>query len=237
MNVAMILAGGVGKRLGGALPKQFIEINGKPIIAYTLEIYQRHPAFDAIQVVCVEGYEDLVWQIAEKYGITKLRWVVRGGSSGQESAMLGVFALEGILADDDILYEGMAVSPLIDDEVIDDALRVCREYGNSVSTEYPPVYFPLKVTGENEAAEPISRRDVAFCQMPMVTTFGKALDMYRRGLRDNVCMGDQNHIITLLMHYGEPVHFSKWSRKNVKITTKEDIEFFKAYLMIKENDE
>ena len=150
--------------------------------------------------------------------------------------MLGVYALDGILRDDDILFEAMAVSPLIDDEVIDDALRVCREFGNSVTTEYPPYYFPLKVTGDRESAEPISRKDVAFCQMPMVTSFGKALEMYKRGSAENVCMGDQNHIITLLMHYGEPIHFSKWSRKNIKITTKEDIEFFRAYLMMKEND-
>lgn len=236
MNVAMVLAGGVGKRMGGPLPKQFIEIQGKPIIAYTLEVYQNREDFDAIQVVCVEGYEDLVWSIAEKYGITKLKWVVRAGSSGQESAMLGVFALEGILQDDDILFEAMAVSPLIDDVVIDDALRVCKEYGNSVTTEYPPYYFPLKVTGKMESAEPISRKDVAFCQMPMVTTYGKALEMYKRGKAENVCMGDQNHIITLLMHYGEPIHFSKWSRKNIKITTQEDIEFFKAYLLMKERD-
>ena len=235
MNVAMILAGGSGKRMGGPLPKQFIEVYGKPIIAYTLEIYERRNDFDAIQVVCVEGYEDLVWEIADKYNITKLKWVVRGGESGQESAMIGVFALEGILDDDDILFEAMAVSPLIDDYVIDDALDVCCKYGNSVTTEYPPYYFPLKVTGQQESLQPIKRSDIALCQMPMVTTYGKALEMYKRGKSENVCMGDQNHIITLLMHYGEPVHFSKWSRKNIKITTKEDIDFFKAYLLMKED--
>ena len=234
MNVAMILAGGVGKRMGGPTPKQFLEIFGKPIIAYTLEIYQNRYDFDAIQVVCVEGYEDYVWEIADTYKITKLKWVVRGGSSGQESAMLGVFALEGILDNDDILFEAMAVSPLIDDSVIDDALRVCKEFGNSVTTEYPPYYFPLKVTGDKQSSEPINRRDVALCQMPMVTTYGKALQMYKRGKAENVCMGDQNHIISLLMHYGEPIHFSRWSRKNIKITTEEDIDFFKAYLIMKE---
>jgi len=234
MNVAMILAGGNGKRMGESVPKQFIEVFGKPIIAYTLEIYQKREDFDAILVVCISGYESYVWDIAKKYEITKLKWVVCGGDSGQESAMLGVFALEGILDADDILFEAMAVSPLIDDDVIDDAIRVCKEYGNSVTTEFPPCYFPLKVTGDRQSAEPISRTEVAFCQMPMVTSYGKALEMYKRGMAENVCMGDQNHIITLLMHYGEAVHFSKWSRKNIKITTQEDIDFFKAYLMMKE---
>ena len=150
--------------------------------------------------------------------------------------MLGVFALEGILKDDDILFECMAVSPLIDDEVIDDAIGVCKEFGNSVSTEYPPCYFPLKVTGDNESKQALPRNEIALCQMPMVTTYKKALDMYKKGKQENVCMGDQNHIITLLMHYGEPIHFSKWSRKNIKITTQEDVELFKAYLTLKERE-
>lgn len=236
MNVCVLLAGGVGKRLGADKPKQFVELLGKPMIAYTMEIYEKSPLINALEVVCVKEYIDYVWQIAKENNITKLKWVVPAGDSGQESAMNGVFALEGILKDDDILFEAMAVSPLIDDEVIEDAINVCKKYGNAVSAEYPPTYFPLKVTGDKESSKPISRKEIALCQMPMVTTYGKALEMYKRGQKDNVCMGDQNHIITLLMHYGEPVHFSKWSRKNIKITTKEDIELFKAYLQLnKEN--
>lgn len=233
MNIVMLLAGGSGTRVGSNIPKQFIEINGKPIIAYTMEIYQKRKDFDAIEVVCIEGYEKKVWEIAKKYNITKLKWVIKAGKSGQESAMRGVYALEGVANNDDILFEAMSVSPLIDNEVIDSALEVCKKYGNSVTAEYPPYYFPLKVTGERESNQPISRKDIALCQMPMVTTFGKALEMYKRGEKDNVCMGDQNHIITLLMHYGESIHFSKWSRKNFKITTQEDIDLFKAYLLLK----
>lgn len=234
MVVAMILAGGSGIRMGAPLPKQFLRVGGKTILAHTLDVFQRHPLFDAIEVVCVEGYESLVWEEAERFGITKLRWVVAGGASGQDSAMNGVFALEGALNDDDILFEHMAVNPLIDNELIDDAIAVCRKYGNAVTTEYPPYLFPVRVTGENESIEEIPRKSIALFSMPMVTTYGKALELYKRGKAENVCMGDQHHITSLLMAYGEPVHFCKSSRKNIKLTTKEDIDFFEAYLMLRE---
>lgn len=234
MNVAMILAGGVGKRMGNPVPKQFIKVNGKTILTYTLEVFQNHPDFEAIEVVCVEGYENIIWEEAEKFSITKLKWVVKGGATGQDSAMNGILALEGILSDDDILFEHMAVSPLIDRELIDDAIKVCKKYGNAVTTEYPPYLFPVKVTGDNESNEAIPRKEIALFSMPMVTTYGKALYLYKKGKDENVGMGAQHHITSLLMAYGEPVHFCKSSRKNIKITTKDDIDFFKAYLLLNE---
>lgn len=234
MIVAMILAGGVGKRMGAPLPKQFLEVGGKTILAHTLDIFQRHPVFDAIEVVCVEGYEELVWREKEHYGISKLRWVVTGGATPQDSAMNGVFALEGICAPEDILFEHMAVAPLLDDELIDDALSVCRRYGNAATAECPPYLFPVQVTGERESTREIPRSSLALLSMPMVTGYGKALELYRRGLRENVAMGEQCHISTLLMAYGEAVHFCKSSRKNIKITTQDDVELFRAYLLLKQ---
>lgn len=230
----MILAGGQGTRMGSALPKQFIRVRGKMIITHTLKIFQDHPDFDAILVVCVEGYEDLVRAEAKEHGISKLKWVVRGGESGQESAMNGVFSLEGILSDDDILFEHMAVNPLLDKELIDDAIAVCKRYGNAVTTEYPPYLFPVKVTGENESSEAIPRKEIALFSMPMVTSYGKALSLYKWGYSENIAMGEQYHITSLLMASGESVHFCKSSRKNIKITTPDDIEFFEAYLQLRE---
>lgn len=95
MNVALVLAGGVGNRMGQNIPKQFINVNDKPVIIYTLEGFQKHPEIDAIMVVCLNGWHDILRAYARQYNISKLRWVVAGGASGQESIRNGIFALEG----------------------------------------------------------------------------------------------------------------------------------------------
>ena len=103
MNIAVILAGGVGNRVGAQVPKQFIEVMGKPVLAYTVEVFQNHPQIDGIEVVCIESYMDYMEEMKEKYGFTKLRWVAKGGKDFQESVMNGINHLEGIASDDDIV--------------------------------------------------------------------------------------------------------------------------------------
>ena len=85
MNIAIIIAGGVGSRMGHDIPKQFINVYDKPVIIYTLEGFQKHPLIDAIEVVCIDGWHDVLWGYAKQYGIGKLKWVVSGGKTGQES--------------------------------------------------------------------------------------------------------------------------------------------------------
>ena len=102
MNVAVIIAGGVGSRMQMDIPKQFIHIYGKPVIIYTLEGFQKHPEIDAIEVVCLEGWQETLQDYARQYGITKLKWITTGGNTGQESIRNGVYHLEGVLKDDDI---------------------------------------------------------------------------------------------------------------------------------------
>ena len=91
---AVVIAGGSGQRMGQSIPKQLVQVNGKPILIYTLENFQRHPQVDAIEVVCIEGWEDTLRNYAEQYGITKLKWITPGGTTGQESIRNGVFFLE-----------------------------------------------------------------------------------------------------------------------------------------------
>ena len=133
MNIATILAGGVGRRMGADIPKQFLEIDGKPIIIYTLEKFQNNKEIDLIQVVSVKSYIDNVWSYAKKYNITKLKWVVEGGNSAQESIRNGVFNLESYCSNDDTIMFHMSVSPLIDDEIINDSLETCNKYGNAIA--------------------------------------------------------------------------------------------------------
>ena len=133
MNYAIIIAGGVGNRLGASIPKQFVEVLGKPIIAYTLEIFQKHPEIDAIEIVCVNGYIDKVKKIAKDNGITKLIKVVEGGSEYERSIMNGVNGLSNIANSDDVVMIHWSASPFVTEDIISDNIRVCREKGNAIS--------------------------------------------------------------------------------------------------------
>ena len=95
MNIAVIIAGGSGHRMGQDIPKQFINVYDKPVLIYTLEGFQEHPQIDAIEVVCIDGWHDVLRAYAKQFNITKLKWIVSGGASGQESIRNGVYNLEG----------------------------------------------------------------------------------------------------------------------------------------------
>ena len=126
MNVAIVIAGGVGSRMGQQIPKQFINVRDKPVLIYTLEAFQAHPQVEAIEVVCIDGWEDILKAYAKQFGISKLKWVVKGGKTGQESIRNGVYGLEGILSNDDIAIIHDGVRPMLDSDVITDVIRVCQ---------------------------------------------------------------------------------------------------------------
>ena len=111
MNTAIILAGGVGNRLGAGIPKQFIKILGKPVLAYTIEVFQEHEEIDAVEVVCHKEWKDYLQEMVDEYGLDKVRWVADGGSSFQESVMNGVYYLEDKIQPDDIVLVHFGASP------------------------------------------------------------------------------------------------------------------------------
>lgn len=131
MNIAIIIAGGSGQRMGQDIPKQFINIYDKPVLIYTLEGFQQHPQIDAIEVVCIDGWHDVLRAYAKQFGITKLKWIVSGGSSGQESIRNGVFSLEGKVQNKDIIVIHDGIRPLMDASVLSDVLlKAIWECGN-----------------------------------------------------------------------------------------------------------
>ena len=134
MNLAIVIAGGSGTRMGLNIPKQFVNIYDKPVIIYTLEGFERHPMIDEIEVVCIDGWHDVLKAYARQFGITKLKRVVSGGKTGQESIRNVVFALEGYLSDDDTVIIHDGIRPLVDKEVLTDVIVTCRKYGNAVTS-------------------------------------------------------------------------------------------------------
>ena len=134
MNIAVIIAGGSGHRMGQDIPKQFINVYDKPILIYTLESFQKHPQIDAIEVVCIEGWHDIVWAYARQFNISKLKWIVAGGDSGQESIRNGVYNLEDNCQPDDIIIIHDGIRPLVDETVLSDVIVKCQKYGNAVTS-------------------------------------------------------------------------------------------------------
>ena len=132
--VAIIIAGGKGSRMGQEIPKQFINIYDKPILIYTLKNFQEHPLIDEIEVVCIDGWQDVLKAYAKQYNITKLKWIVTGGQSGQESIRNGVYNLEKKCNDDDIIIIHDGIRPLVEEEVLSDVILTCKKYGNAVTS-------------------------------------------------------------------------------------------------------
>ena len=134
MTTAIIIAGGSGARMGQDIPKQFINVYDKPVLIYTLEGFQKHPQIDAIEVVCIDGWHDVVWAYAKQFNITKLKWIVSGGNSGQESIRNGVYNLEDKVSPDDIIIIHDGIRPLVDETVLTDVILKAQKYGNAVTS-------------------------------------------------------------------------------------------------------
>ena len=134
MNIGMIIAGGIGARTHQEIPKQFINVNDKPIIVYTLEAFQQHPNIDAIEVVCLSGWHDIVSAYAKQFGISKLENIVDGGETGQDSIRNGLYDIaKRYHEDNDIVVIHDAIRPMVSAEIISDNIRVCQERGNATA--------------------------------------------------------------------------------------------------------
>ena len=133
MNIALIIAGGSGQRMNQDIPKQFLNVNDKPVIIYTLEAFQRHPNIDKIEVVCLDGWQEILRAYCKQFGITKLANVVEGGENGQSSIRNGLWDLKEMYDENDLVLIHDAIRPMVSEEIISDAIRVCKKYGNSIS--------------------------------------------------------------------------------------------------------
>ncbi len=231
MNVAVIIAGGVGARTGQQVPKQFINVMDKPIIIYTLERFQAQEEIDAIEVVCLDGWQDVLRTYARQYGIAKLKWVVTGGKSGQESIFNGLKNLKDVCGEDDIVVIHDGIRPMVEKHILKSCIDVCEEHGNGITAL--PVYEQVfKKYDDASSKEYIPRENLMILQTPQAYKFGNILAAYEKAFSENVGLHDSSYANTLMTDLGQTLYFSEGSRKNIKITTKEDIEIFKAMLRV-----
>jgi 2-C-methyl-D-erythritol 4-phosphate cytidylyltransferase len=231
MNIALIIAGGTGSRMGQNIPKQFINVYDKPVIIYTLEGFQNNPLIDAIEVVCISGWSDVLWAYAKQFNITKLQWVVSGGDSGQESIRNGVYNLEGKASDDDLIIIHDGIRPLVDASVIKDVLSIAEKYGNAVtSMPYNEQIFIVDDSDNTTTKKYIPREKIRRVSTPQAYRFNLLDSKYHEAFEKKVGIYGSSYTNTMMVELGVTLHFAAGSDKNIKLTTVDDLELFKAYL-------
>lgn len=230
-NYVIVLAGGIGKRMGANVPKQFIEVRGKPIIVHTIERFQSNPQIEKIVVVCVKEWIEHVQELIKKFSLTKVQWITEGGRTGHDSIRNGIFFLRDKIDSEDYVIVHDAVRPALSQTIIDEVLRVAHQFGNASSSIacHPPIVYTEDF---KSGIRDVDREHVMLTASPQAYKFSLALRCYERAEVEN--KHDFTFTSSLLIHYGERVYFAKGSSSNIKITQKEDIALFEALLNVPE---
>ena len=236
MNVAIILAGGTGTRVGANIPKQFIEVLGKPVIAYTLENFQNNPEIDAVEVVCHRDWVEKVRSICIEYGISKLRWLTVGGETFQESTLNGIMNLKGKIDSEDIVVISFGVSPLCTADVVSDSIRIAKEHGNAISSEDIPLCTCIK-DDEFGTTQNLIRETIKGFSNPWTFKFGELTEAYEEAQRRGILDSLEPHTTSVYLALEKRLWFSKSSGFNFKITLREDLDKFEGLLLLKKQRE
>ena len=217
--------------MGQDIPKQFINVYDKPVLLYTLESFERHPQIDAIEVVCIDGWHDVLRAYARQFNISKLKWIVSGGASGQESIRNGVYNLEGKVQPDDIIVIHDGIRPLVDASVLTDVLIKAQKYGNAVtSMPYNEQIFIINPDDSSTTKQYIPRETLRRVSTPQAYRFDLLDEKYHEAFEKEIGIYGSSYTNTMMVELGVTLHFAAGSDKNIKLTTKDDLELFKAYL-------
>ena len=227
-NIAMIIAGGIGARTHQDIPKQFINVNNIPVIVYTLQAFQNHPQIDAIEVVCLEGWHDVLWAYSKQFCISKLESIVTGGVTGQDSIRNGLWDIaERYTDDEDIVLIHDSIRPMVSAEIISDNIRVCRKYGNATAV-IPCTSVMLSTKDSTVSEGQIPRDNLKITQTPQAFFLNELLEVHKKAIRMDLLPSIAS--CALYIEMGKKVFLSMGSEKNIKITTSEDIEIFQSLL-------
>lgn len=231
-NIVILTGGGIGSRTHQDIPKQFIHVNNKPIIIYTLEAFQRHPSIDEICVAILEGWEQMLWAYARQFNITKLKYVVMGGATGQESIFNGLKAIRADHNDEDVVIVHDGNRPMIEPDIISENLATQKKYGSAVTT-IPCTEVVFVSENKVDSDKSIPRENLQRTQTPHSYYLGDLweahMEAQRRGIKNTAAS------CSLMEALGKKSYFSRGSEKNLKITTVDDIEIFKALLEAKKD--
>ncbi len=234
MVVALLTAAGVGSRMGQDIPKQFMHVDNKPIIIHTMEAFQRHPSVDAIAVVTLPSWIDVLKAYAKQFNITKMRWCIAGGETGQESIRNGLDAIAAEESGDTIVMVHDGNRCLVSDEIISDSLATFKQHGCAVAA-IPCVEAVFRSDNNGlSSSVSIPREQLFRTQTPHTYSLEKLL--WAHSLAKEKGITNTAASCTLMQALGEKIYFSKGSEENLKITTVDDMIIFKALLHTKKDE-
>lgn len=233
MITAIILAGGVGSRVGAGRPKQFVEVLDKPVLAYTVEIFQNHPEVNSIEVVCHKSWKGYLDEMTRKYDLTKVKWVTDGGDTFQDSVMNGVNNLRDKIGGEDYVLIQYGAAPFTSEKIVTDVIRVMKERGSAVTAT--PCYQLLGSNDVDGTSKMWVDRD-KYIQIacPYGFKFSYLLDIYNRAEEQGLIERIEPHTTSLMYALGDTIYQAYGDQTNVKITTKEDLDLFEGYVLMKQ---
>lgn len=233
-NIAVVFAGGVGSRMASSSrPKQFLELYGKPVIIHTLDVFQRHPEIDAIALAILPEYHDYVEKLAKRYELDKLRWVVNGGSTGQESRHNALKAVAADCPSDSVVLVHDGVRPLIDADLISRNIHAVHQHGSAITcTKMTETVVVQEASGIGDV---IPRDPLWTAQAPQSFRLGEILQGYDHAVADGE--NDSIDSCTLMHGYGFPLHRVEGPRTNIKITTASDYYICRTFMTLIEDRE
>lgn len=232
MNIAIITAGGRGERMGNHIPKQFVEVNGKPIILYTLEVFETHSQIDAIIIVCIKEWIEKMRQLVKHYYINKVVSIVVGGPEGQQSIYNGLCEAERLYPVDSIVLIHDSVRPMVDQKLISQNIADVERYGNSITVVPSVETFIIE---EKETKKMIMREDVHVVRAPQCFHLKDILSLHRQAITDGRSL--YRDCCSMLCDYNLPFHETIGPSTNIKITFPSDILMFRSLILLKETQQ
>lgn len=235
MNIALLIAGGSGNRMGQDIPKQFMHVDGCPIIIHTMLCFQRHPDIDSIAVVCLKGWETVLQAYANQFNITKLKHIFCGGDTGMESIHNGIYGLkEAGYSDEDLVLIHDSVRPLLSQDIISSNIAICKAFGYAI-TGIQCREAILESEDGFASTTSIPRDKLIRTQTPQTFRLGNIINVHEeaklKGITNSVAS------CTLVAEVGNrEMHIVPGSEKNIKITTVEDLEILKALMHTSKED-
>ena len=236
MNIAIIFAGGIGSRMGAEIPKQFLQINGKPILVHTLELFQHHNEIDRIYISTLPEYIQYVEELKEIYQLNKIRKIVNGGNTAQDSIYNALIAAQSENEGDSIVLIHDGVRPFISDELISANIESVKKYGNAITAI--PAFETILISSDKNIIDDVTIRENTFVgQAPQSFYLKDIVDAHEKIRNSENGYKNMVDACTIIRKLGGKTHIVEGNRGNIKITTPEDVYTFKAFIEFKESEQ